>query len=814
MKMYGTILEQDGRMAKLVPASRGEETVLLEVSEAVDRIVYALANIPAVREELVLIDTSTFDDINTLIDQLTKQLMAREDIQAIVGNHQAMLRQLLDRSTLFDDAALNHLPLDELVLTDRNRNTQGYMPRKLGEGGFGYVAFLLYEGKKYAVKILKTWQVGISGEDASDIATMRFLGEAEAMTAIGEGVPSVLQHGEVDGRPYFIMEYIDGPDLSQINKGFNAKEIEGNRRPERWIYKTVASAMATMSKAHFPTGDESEKPVAELSEYHSRSQLLEEAVHAESVASASLLPGVLHRDIKPSNIMVKSDGAVIVTDFGMKGASNEGETNQLTGTGVIAGSPAYMAPELFVEGLRGASTKSDVYAFGITLFEMLTGKPPFTGSITKVMSAHTNAVPALELITHPRIRELLGRMLAKDPNDRPELSECHSIVSTVASEGLGEEENLLDLPVLLDSDEDLDKDEMGKTMAAKMMEQSKLDPVFSKYAPAERTYVQNRGGQYVQRRRSPVALLRQSSVARLTTVAALDIAMIAGGIAHQVMQRVDEDQPNKSVANKLKDEGEDNGPSVVVAEPLKEPVQVAALTTRKPSDRLTIWKTLQPNHVAETPNGTFFNFADSFGGKDKKVPNSPFVQTEYVKNTGDLRQVTFSPSKGVVFMQNSNGGTPLRFQSGAQAIRSEPMTPQRIRGYRKSVGLEGTAKPSITEYSMNMIALNGDDRASHILVIFVQSDAEDVAMYYVADESNGHDWVYDNPSDFLRKLQELGANKEFSQTDFTLVEGEKVSAESRTAAKNLMADVQAVVHAGKSGLEEESPENITAGVTK
>ncbi len=125
--------------------------------------------------------------------------------------------------------------------------------------------------------------------------------------------------------------------------------------------------------------------------------------------------GVIHRDIKPGNIMLSRDGRVLVTDFGL---ASERPYGTIGGNAAVsaftAGTPAYMAPEMF-EGLVTART--DVYALGVTLFEMLTGRTPFDGPFAALRDAHAaREVPLFELReSQPQLAEIIERAMQKDP---------------------------------------------------------------------------------------------------------------------------------------------------------------------------------------------------------------------------------------------------------------------------------------------------------------------------------------------------------------------------------------------------------------
>ncbi len=130
---------------------------------------------------------------------------------------------------------------------------------------------------------------------------------------------------------------------------------------------------------------------------------------------------MLHRDIKPGNILVARDGRVKVTDFGI-GRFTAAETSDLTRTGQMIGSPAYMSPEqVRGEKLDG---RSDLFSLGVVLYELLTAVRPFPGeSITTLVYQilHTEPRDPLELKSNlpAATREVMARLLAKQPENRP-----------------------------------------------------------------------------------------------------------------------------------------------------------------------------------------------------------------------------------------------------------------------------------------------------------------------------------------------------------------------------------------------------------
>jgi len=250
--------------------------------------------------------------------------------------------------------------------------------RELGAGGMAtvYLAHDIKHDRKVAVKVLRP-------ELAAVLGTERFLQEIKIAAQLHH--PHILQlydSGEADGFLYYVMPYVKGESLrDRLTK-------------------------------------EGELPIADAV------RVLKEVVDALAKAHSE---GVVHRDIKPDNVMI-SDRHAVVTDFGIAKAVSEATgRQQLTTAGVALGTPAYMAPEQAAADPH-IDHRADIYAVGALAYELLTGRPPFTGTTQQaVLAAHVTQTP--ELITNHRetvssaLAQLVMKCLEKKPADRWQTAE-------------------------------------------------------------------------------------------------------------------------------------------------------------------------------------------------------------------------------------------------------------------------------------------------------------------------------------------------------------------------------------------------------
>jgi len=256
--------------------------------------------------------------------------------------------------------------MEQTLLSSRYR-LSGHLAR----GGMAdvYEAEDTLLNRPVAVKILHT-------NFASDSAFVaRFRREAQAAANLNHpNIVAIYDWGQEDNTYYMVMELISGRTLREIMKS------EGPLLPRR-AAEITAEAAAALTVAH--------------------------------------QAGVYHRDIKPGNIMITQDGAVKVTDFGIARALDDSE--ELTRTGAVIGTATYFSPEQ-AQGLP-ADERSDVYSLGIVLYEMLTGRPPFTGeSPVAVAYQHVSeyALPPDQVNPDvpPDLAAIVEKAMAKEPVER------------------------------------------------------------------------------------------------------------------------------------------------------------------------------------------------------------------------------------------------------------------------------------------------------------------------------------------------------------------------------------------------------------
>jgi serine/threonine protein kinase len=238
----------------------------------------------------------------------------------------------------------------------------------LGKGGMGevYRADDLTLGQTVAMKFLP--DEAASNEGLLD----RFRNEVRIARRVSHpNVCRVYDVGDVEGQTFFTMEYVDGEDLSSLLRRIG--RLPGDKAVE--IGRQLCAGLA--------------------------------AAHAK---------GVLHRDLKPANIMLDGRGQVVITDFGLAGIAED-----IRGAEVRSGTPAYMSPEQ-IAGTE-VTMRSDIYALGLVLYEVFTGKRAFAELKAGALHGHTDRTPSRPSSVvkdlDPLVEKVILRCLEAEPSSRP-----------------------------------------------------------------------------------------------------------------------------------------------------------------------------------------------------------------------------------------------------------------------------------------------------------------------------------------------------------------------------------------------------------
>ncbi len=238
----------------------------------------------------------------------------------------------------------------------------------LGKGGMGevYRADDLTLGQAIALKFLPD-------EAARDEGLLeRFRNEVRIARRVSHpNVCRVYDVGDVDGQTFFTMEYVDGEDLASLLRRIG-------RLPPDKALDIARQLCAGLAAAH--------------------------------------TKGVLHRDLKPANIMLDGRGQVVITDFGLAGVADE-----IRGNEIRSGTPAYMAPEQLAG--KEVSPRSDIYALGLVLYEVFTGKRAFAEKLAGTAHGHNDRTPSRPSSVvrdlDPIVEKVILRCLEVEPTARP-----------------------------------------------------------------------------------------------------------------------------------------------------------------------------------------------------------------------------------------------------------------------------------------------------------------------------------------------------------------------------------------------------------
>lgn len=258
---------------------------------------------------------------------------------------------------------------------------------RLGAGGMGEV-WRAHDGnldREVAIKLLAP------GSAADTTTTERFRREALALSRLSHpGVATIFDFDAQDGTAFLVMELVSGGSLES----------------------RLASGPL---------------PIDEIAQIG--------AAIADAIAEAHQC-GILHRDLKPANIVLTTAGQPKILDFGIARLMGNAESSKLTQTGMLIGSLPYMAPEQLTGDAD--DTRTDIYALGVMLFEMTTGRRPFVKERPEALMFEIfgNAAPAarsLRAETPPALDRLIDDCLAKDPARRP--ASASAVAATLRSLG-------------------------------------------------------------------------------------------------------------------------------------------------------------------------------------------------------------------------------------------------------------------------------------------------------------------------------------------------------------------------------------------
>jgi serine/threonine protein kinase/tetratricopeptide (TPR) repeat protein len=235
-----------------------------------------------------------------------------------------------ERTPTMQDVTMDATPALQSAHLGDQPMVPGYeIVGELGRGGMGVV----YKARQRGLNRWVALKMVLAGAHAGASQLARFHTEAEAVARLQHpNIVQIYDVGELDGLPYFSLEYIDGLSLDQ--------KIHRQAQPPR----EAANLTETLSRAmHY--------------------------AHEN---------GIIHRDLKPANVLMTTDGKPKITDFGL--AKRLEEDSSQTKSGTLMGTPSYMAPEQARGEIKDVGPLADVYSLGAMLYELLTGRPPFLAS--------------------------------------------------------------------------------------------------------------------------------------------------------------------------------------------------------------------------------------------------------------------------------------------------------------------------------------------------------------------------------------------------------------------------------------------------
>ncbi|MEK7482803.1 MAG: serine/threonine-protein kinase [Planctomycetota bacterium] len=340
-------------------------------------------------------------ELNTLLKETpSEQLTSRVFFQMLLKYRKIQIEDFLEFDQKNWDAGAEELANEETAiiynLRNQAQNLEFYFEgnpsaqsktlgkykiiQEIARGGMGIV-YKAYDPKinqTFAIKVL------IAGENASEALLKRFHREVQTcQKLIHPGIVQIVDSGEENAQHYFVMEYVEGKTLYQLMR----------------------------EKIDLRTGLE----------------IIEKTLRALHYAHTQ---GVLHRDLKPENIFVTSSMKPKIGDFGLaKDMTLDSESQQLTQSGFVVGTPIYMSPEQAVGDLKKLDRRADIYSIGVCLYQILTEKKPFDSNtlqnlVYKIVNVPVEAPSRHNPELHSDLDIIVTKALEKDPDRRYSTAEA------------------------------------------------------------------------------------------------------------------------------------------------------------------------------------------------------------------------------------------------------------------------------------------------------------------------------------------------------------------------------------------------------
>lgn len=284
--------------------------------------------------------------------------------------------------------------------------------REIGRGGMGVV----YEARQVSLARPVALKVLPAHLTLRKETVARFRQEASTVAKLKHpGIVEIYMVGEDDGNHFFAMEFVEGAPLDKVIEG--VRSSSSSPKAAHLLGLVVENGKQRLED------DDAFNEEAALSEFWNKNHI--EAICRIVIQVADALAfahnaGVIHRDVKPSNILLMSDGAIKLADFGL--AREEGVPS-LTLTGELSGTPHYIAPEQAANRRKPIDHRADIYSLGVTLYELLVLARPFEGRTSqeilgKIVSKEPTALRAQNVLVPRDLETICLTAMEKDPARR------------------------------------------------------------------------------------------------------------------------------------------------------------------------------------------------------------------------------------------------------------------------------------------------------------------------------------------------------------------------------------------------------------